>query len=276
MRFRATSLQILFVSICMYGNLFSQTVDVWAEDAHTWVGEQGYVRVLCATNVPLAGLRVPIKLESASLTIDSVVFSNLVPPDQFNVYSQLNNINRRGFVQVLPLISGSPPTFYAYNEEIFRIYYRVVPNAIESSVVVDTFYNRFFDAGHWLVDEIEASDGVGNRILPDFASGTIWIQKRTDVESDVNSVPSSFVLEQNFPNPFNPSTTIVFSIPRDGSVKLEILDILGRLVETIIDEKVTAGQHELVWGAENAPSGLYFYRLTHSGGSILRKMAIVK
>ncbi len=122
---------------------------------------------------------------------------------------------------MLPPISGSVPTFYAYDEEIFRIHYRVLPNAGEFSVVVDTFYNRFYDAGHWLTDEIEASDALGNRILPEFQSGTIWIQQITDVESDDNAIPMDFALDQNYPNPFNPSTTIVFSVPRDGHVTLE-------------------------------------------------------
>ncbi len=276
MRLFTIALKLLAIYLLFSTTLHGQNVSVLVEDSYTSIGEQGYIRILCSANIPLAGLRVPIKLESTSITIDSVVFSSLVPPSLFNVYSQLSNSNRRGFVQVLPPISGSVPTFYAYDDEIFRIYYRVAPNSSDISVVVDTFYNRFYDAGHWLTDEIEASDALGNRILPDFQKGFIWIQQKTDVESDDNAVPTDFTLEQNYPNPFNPSTTIVYSIPKDGRVTLEIFDILGRRLETPIDEKVAAGQHRLVWSAESEPSGLYFYRLTHSGGSILRKMAIVK
>lgn len=276
MRLFTKALKLLTIYLLLSTSLLAQNVSIRAVDSYTWIGEEGYIRILCSANIALAGLRVPIKLESTSIIIDSVVFSNLVPSSLFNVYSQLSNANRRGFVQVLPPISGSPPTFYAYDEEIFRIHYRVIPNANEFSVVVDTFYNRFYDAGHWLTDEIEASDALGNRILPEFQSGRIWIQQSTDVKADDNAIPMDFALDQNYPNPFNPSTTIVYSIPTDGYVSLEIFDILGRRVTTLIDEKVAAGQHRLVWSAESEPSGLYFYRLTHSNGSILRKMAIVK
>lgn len=276
LRLPAIAIRIFAISLLFTSGLHAQNVSVRAADSYTGPGEQGFIRILCSTNIPLGGLRIPIKLESTSITIDSVVFSSLVPASLFNVHSQLSNSNRRGFVQVLPQISGSPPTFYAYDDEIFRIYYEVVPTANEFSIVVDTFYNRYYDAGHWLIDEIEASDGVGNRILPEFQSGRIWIQQFTDVETGENAIPVDFALDQNYPNPFNPSTTIVFSIPADGHVALEIFDILGRQVETLVDKRLSAGQHRLVWSAENEPSGLYFYRLTHSSGSILRKMAIVK
>lgn len=276
MRSLVIGLKILVILTLLGGRLIAQTVDVWAEDSHCAVDELGFVRVLCSTNIPLAGLRVPMKLESNSLTIDSVVFSNLVPTNLFNCYSQLSNSNRRGFVQVLPPLSGSPPTFYAYGDEVFRIYYRIKPGTTDDAIRVDTFYNRFYDAGHWLVDEIEASDGLGNRLLPDFQAGTIWIDRATEVEAEETVIPNEYTLEQNFPNPFNPSTTIVFSIPRNEHVSIEIFDILGRTVETLIEANIEAGRHELSWSAKEAPTGLYFYKLSYSGGSILRKMAIIK
>lgn len=277
-RLRLPTILLYFIITCTLtvAGLSAQNVGVQVEDAYTRAGEQGYVRFLCNTNVPLAALIVPVKLESNDLILDSVVFSSLVPSGSFNLNSQLSESRRRGFVQVLPLLSGSPATFYAYDEEIFRIYYRVKLNADEGEIPVDTFYNRFYDAGHWITDEIQASDGLGRSIFPDFQAGSIWTDQTTNVDDEVALVPSEFALEQNFPNPFNPSTTITFTVPSSGRVSLEVYNILGRKVETLLDEQVESGLHSVVWSAENAPSAMYFYKLSYSGGSILRKMAIVK
>jgi L-ascorbate metabolism protein UlaG (beta-lactamase superfamily) len=73
--------------------------------------------------------------------------------------------------------------------------------------------------------------------------------------------PSGFTLGRNYPNPFNPSTTIEFSLPRSGFVTLKIYDLLGREKATLISGHLGAGTHRALWNAGNAVSGIYFYRL---------------
>ncbi|HWP82940.1 MAG TPA: T9SS type A sorting domain-containing protein [Bacteroidota bacterium] len=73
-------------------------------------------------------------------------------------------------------------------------------------------------------------------------------------------VPASFDLEQNYPNPFNPTTTIRFALPVASRVKLEIYNILGQKITTLLDEERTAGIHPVQWRG-NVASGVYFYRL---------------
>jgi choice-of-anchor B domain-containing protein len=73
--------------------------------------------------------------------------------------------------------------------------------------------------------------------------------------------PSTFALLQNYPNPFNPETSIPYSLSRNGHATLRIYDVLGRVVETLIDGDVAAGAHEQSWDASRIPSGVYFYRL---------------
>ena len=84
---------------------------------------------------------------------------------------------------------------------------------------------------------------------------------------DENEVINTFSLEQNFPNPFNPSTTIKFSIPIVGthdrvSVQLIIYNVLGKEVATLVNEDKPAGEYEVIFDATGLPSGIYFYRLT--------------
>ena len=75
------------------------------------------------------------------------------------------------------------------------------------------------------------------------------------------TLPREFVLEQNFPNPFNPSTTIRYSVPVTSRVRLTIVDILGRQVATLVDGVVVSGRHDVTFRASSIASGVYFYRL---------------
>ena len=87
--------------------------------------------------------------------------------------------------------------------------------------------------------------------------------------------PSSFILSC-FPNPFNPSTTISFSLPRSAKVEISIFDITGRLVETLADHRFESGEHSLVFDGTALPSGIYFARL-HAGESVkTQKMVLLK
>lgn len=89
-------------------------------------------------------------------------------------------------------------------------------------------------------------------------------------------LPVSPHLAQNFPNPFNPTTTIAFDLPRADHVRLSIFNVLGRQVATLVDERLGAGSHEAVWDAADAATGIYFYRLSTGAFSTTRKMVLVK
>jgi hypothetical protein len=99
-----------------------------------------------------------------------------------------------------------------------------------------------------------------------------------------NNIPTSFKLYQNFPNPFNPTTTIKFDIPVKSSVTLKIYDLLGREVETILNNEFkTAGWYEVNWNASKYASGVYIYRIealqagTSTGDFVQsRKMVLIK
>jgi len=89
-------------------------------------------------------------------------------------------------------------------------------------------------------------------------------------------LPLLFNLEQNYPNPFNPSTTISWQIPQAGKVMLKIYNVLGSEVTTLVDEEVSAGNHETVFDASHLSSGIYFYQLTAGDFNQTKKMLLVK
>jgi hypothetical protein len=88
----------------------------------------------------------------------------------------------------------------------------------------------------------------------------IYVEPNTGID-DIVFMPGDYYLSQAYPNPFNPSTTIGYGIPEASHVKLDIYDILGNLVATLVDEYQPAGFYQQVWRADNLSSGTYIYRI---------------
>jgi len=89
-------------------------------------------------------------------------------------------------------------------------------------------------------------------------------------------LPAEFALNQNYPNPFNPTTTISFALPAATNVTLKVYNMLGQTVETLIDEPMEAGVHQINFDASSMASGMYFYNIKTDNKSETRKMVLLK
>jgi hypothetical protein len=103
----------------------------------------------------------------------------------------------------------------------------------------------------------------------------------TGVDIDPLPVPKTFELSQNYPNPFNPTTEIRFTIPKTSNVKLVVYDIMGRIVNTLVDQNLGAGAHRVTWNGRDqagktVSSGVYFYHIQTDGFSATKKMVLMK
>lgn len=106
----------------------------------------------------------------------------------------------------------------------------------------------------------------------------------TSIETTDEGVPVDFNLAQNYPNPFNPSTTIHYTIPQDVNftqVRLEIFNVLGQKVRTLVEQELSAGSYTVVWNGKNdfgksVPSGFYIYRLQAGEFSAMKKMVLMQ
>lgn len=160
--------------------------------------------------------------------------------------------------------------------------------------------------GEWAISNLTASDTcrVGNYAAYDyvpqlgdevyvkgivaFSFGNYKIEPRgnEDIAANPVGIPGGamgerFGLSQNMPNPFNPKTTIAFNLSAPSSVVLEIFDVAGRKVATLVDEQLPAGPYNAVWnghsdGGERVASGVYFYRLAAGDRETSRKMVLLK
>lgn len=96
------------------------------------------------------------------------------------------------------------------------------------------------------------------------------------VEADVTTLPVKFDLAQNFPNPFNPTTTINYAIPQASNVTLKVYNMLGQEVKTLINRFMEAGDHSIKFDAKDLNSGLYFYKLEAGSFNMVKKMTLLK
>jgi hypothetical protein len=98
----------------------------------------------------------------------------------------------------------------------------------------------------------------------------------TDVDANQIDIPNEFKLYQNFPNPFNPTTIISYSIPKTSFVNIKIFDMLGREIATLVNEEKQKGNHEIVFNGSSLTSGIYFYRMKAGGTVETRKLILIK
>lgn len=96
------------------------------------------------------------------------------------------------------------------------------------------------------------------------------------VSDEINTTPAEYSISQNYPNPFNPSTTINYSLAKEGNVKLTIYDALGSTVATIVNEYKPAGNYSVQFNAANLASGIYLYRLESGSYSAAKKFLLIK
>ncbi len=117
---------------------------------------------------------------------------------------------------------------------------------------------------------------IYNRVLSD--EEIIELYNRTAVENLAGDkiLPSEFVLHQNYPNPFNSSTTITYSLPVQADVNIEVFNISGRLVNTLLHTKKSAGTYITRWDAGESSSGIYFIRMDAGSYHYVRKVVLIK
>lgn len=145
----------------------------------------------------------------------------------------------------------------------------------------------------YLVDEAaKLSQNLRTRPVYTFTTGSKLTKKSLKLivgsqdyaaaqAGEIGLTPKSFELLQNYPNPFNPETQIRYNLPQASSVKLEIFDLRGRHVATLVDGNQPAGFHRTSWNGENSAgrkvaSGVYVYRLTANRQNMVRKMIMIK
>jgi hypothetical protein len=204
--------------------------------------------------------QLPILVTTAGGSFDFLfrVDYNETPPSDFDGWFMIQSPDSQWsgpVMDILTLLPMAPGTFF----ELDTTY--VVEAGLDTGTYV--FEARI---GNY-PDNVWDSDSFTFQVVPDTVS----------VEDDrPAAIPRNFVLLGNYPNPFNPITTLIFSLPRASRVQLEVFDITGRHVATLVDGWQDAGTHQITFNGSNLASGIYFYEMSAGNYRAVRKAILLK
>jgi hypothetical protein len=126
-----------------------------------------------------------------------------------------------------------------------------------------------------------ASDLAGD-IAPVELPVQLTVTDGVGIDNEIeSSLPVALSLDQNYPNPFNARTEIKYALPVDSDVKLEVFNVLGQKITTLVDDRQTAGYYNLIWDGTNesgqvVSSGIYMYKLIAGDNALIKKMLLLK
>jgi hypothetical protein len=249
---------------------------VWVDSVGITAGSQVAVGVYGKNEEDLAKIDLTLSYSSSNLIFKDVIF-DLSRSESAQKIEEANLSQRHIHVG---LTFGEENPLPAGSGLLATILFDVSPSANDETVLIDST-SYLVPQGQSL--EFQQTVAAGGQIFaPYFTRGYVDIKSTTDIDSDdIPVIPSAYMLAQNSPNPFNPSTVIKFDLPRAGFVTLKIYNVLGQIVRNLIDEELTAGTYTTFFdGKDNnkndIASGVYFYRLDTEGFSQSKKMMLLK
>ena len=136
-----------------------------------------------------------------------------------------------------------------------------------------------YNIGRFVTLDDSANVYIGSSSSTQYTAGYSVIKYKQISSTDIVKplgIALDYSLAQNYPNPFNPTTTIIYSLPKSSLVTLEIYDILGRRITTLVNGEKRSGTYKVIWNARNIPSGIYFYKISVGGYSRTNKMILLK
>jgi ligand-binding sensor domain-containing protein len=195
-----------------------------------------------------------------------------------------------------------------FDDTSWTVYNTVLPDNYLQSITIDKDGNKWvgtlrgglakYNDINWTVFNTSNSGLPHKNVMSLSADekGNLWIGTSggglavyreggviVNIEKDeFNNYPiKQFELQQNYPNPFNPQTTIRYNLIKNEKVTIEIYNICGQKIKTLVDQQKSAGKHSVVWDGKDAenrklPSGVYFYRCITGASSITKKLVLVK
>jgi hypothetical protein len=191
----------------------------------------------------VVGLVIPVELTAFNVNVNKneVILDWTTATELNNLGFEIQRKSVNGNFESLGFVSGKGTTTEVNNY---------------------TFTDKSVDAGNY-----------SYRLMQKDFDGTFAYSQEVEVEV---SLPLEYSLEQNFPNPFNPTTTIRYAIPEDNFVSIKLYDVLGNEVITLVNEQQQAGRYEMLFNASSIASGVYYYQITSGNFNQTRKLVLMK
>ncbi len=246
----------------------------WIEDAAVVAGDQFAVAVDAYTTQPIYHINLPLDYLSDNVNFDSMSLVGTRAQNALLANAMFDNSSKKllvtiGFSDGALMPAGTGP--------IATLHFTTLSVGTTATVQIDTtddyLSEYYFQLGEFF---------SYMKIYPAFSAGTVTIDLGTAVDEEtITQQPTEFRLEQNVPNPFNPTTTISYSLPERSHVRLEVYNILGQRVRTLVDDALPPGSHSVVFDGTDGngrtlASGVYLYVIKTDRVTQSRKMLLMK
>jgi hypothetical protein len=209
---------------------------------------------------------------STGLTIhpDNPVINPYANISGVNGYQPLKTIASSPTIMSFNILTTNTSGFYRFNPGVYtlgKVRFNVVGTLVTDSIKFRV--NPPFTSALTTVND--STVALVNNSTFNIINPTL-----TGTGSNVSELPKEFKLYENYPNPFNPTTTIKYDIANNSFVKLVVYDLSGKEVETIVSSNLQAGRYEATWSGSNYASGVYFARIEAGSYKHIIKMLMIK
>jgi len=225
---------------------------------------------------PMAALDLPLQF-SEGFTLEEVSFEGTRSADFDFAYASIDNDKQIVILGLIPMISGEKSDLEPGNGVVANLIFTVNNPNLKS---IELTPITIEEPNHSPMFIYTDANGEVQSLKPDM----VGFSAALDISNDqpVSTIlPKEFGLGQNAPNPFNPSTSISYDLPKACNVQLEIYNVLGQEVKTLISGYQEAGSQSIIWDGTNhagnsVASGVYFYRISAGDFSATKKMMMLK
>jgi peptidoglycan/xylan/chitin deacetylase (PgdA/CDA1 family) len=274
-----TPYDFMNISSFVCGDQGLNTAAAIESEANSAAASNGWcVYLMHGINGTEPGACSPISPDTILATLDYLSAN----PDKFWVApfgTVARYIKERNSASVSEVSAGSDSITVRLTDNLDSAYYNV-PLTLRRQLPAGWDSASVYQNGDTVPSSIVKIDSIRYVMfdaVPD--TGNITIAKETVTSvglRDGVSTPTTFGLLQNYPNPFNPATAISYELSAFSSVTLKVYDVLGREVETLVDDRENAGNHFVTFNGDKLASGVYFYRLEAGATTLQKKMVLIK
>ncbi len=249
---------------------------VWVDSVGVMAGDQVVVGVYGKNEEDLSKIDLTFSFSSDNLLYNDVIFAG----SRSEAAQQIEEANQSQKNIHIGITFGENTPLTPGSGLLATIVFDVALAAQDELVLIDST-SYLVPSGQSLEFHQTTAAG-GQSFAPYFTTGYVDIKSATDIDDEEEFIlPKEYLLAQNSPNPFNPSTKIQFELPRATHIKLTVFNVLGQTVKTLTDEKLPAGKHSVIFDGIDAngskiASGIYFYRLDAEEFTQSKKMILLK
>ncbi len=210
---------------------------------------RGALIVLDDREINLGGVRRGLSRFDTTFTVRNIGFE----PDSITMLIDPGNVDPVTAVEI------SPASFFLAPGDSQKVIFTVFPHLL---------LNQYYQ----VLVTLQPKSGL----VQGSPSKSFLFAILTGVARNQQEIPASYALEQNYPNPLNPTTTIEYELPKSSVVRLSVFDMLGREVSVLVNDKRDAGVHDVKFDGTNLASGMYFYRLQAGSFVDVKKFVLLK